>query len=423
MVMMVRRMGMVRWALMLLPAWAILYGPGRAAAFDPQGAQKEDAVEVEKAAITELSKLGAGFELNPQGRVRAVVLSGRRFRDDHLKQVAKFPELDTLVIDEAQVTDAGLAHVKGAKELVELVAAGLPITDAGMKVLQNFSALKRLNLSSCRRITAGGMQNLAGLRNLEELNLQDTTIADQGLAHLSKLVRLKSLNLEGIRVGDAGVAHLKTLTALRTLNLYGAQITDRGLEDLKQLKNLEELNLSYCRKITDGGLEHVGAMENLTSLELTGCILLSDRGLAHLHKLKKLRVLDLKLTRVTAGGTRALKTALPNLRLVASLTPASLTHTTGPHNGLDVTVVVSGYLDNETKLELVRRLRDATDEPNFTEWSVADRGGNTVFKLSNVIDVEIFLSKSGLKDATDLKVEGRRISLAMEKASPEPLKN
>ncbi len=59
------------------------------------------------------------------------------------------------------------------------------------------------------RITDAGLRHLDGLKELSRLNLTDTSITDEGLRHLEAMNSLRKLNLEGTRVTWAGVARLR----------------------------------------------------------------------------------------------------------------------------------------------------------------------------------------------------------------------
>jgi hypothetical protein len=73
------------------------------------------------------------------------------------------------------------------------------------------------------RITDAGLRHLDGLKELSQLNLTDTSITDDGLRHLEAIVSLRKLNLEGTRVTQAGVARLR-------LSLPKLEIEVGGLE-------------------------------------------------------------------------------------------------------------------------------------------------------------------------------------------------
>jgi len=83
-------------------------------------------------------------------------------------------------------------------------------------------------------ITDTGLAHLRGLTDLRELRLQNTAIGDAGLAHLSGLTKLEWLELTGTQVSDAGLMHLKGLTNLKSLFLDSTRVTKEGAEGLAQ---------------------------------------------------------------------------------------------------------------------------------------------------------------------------------------------
>jgi hypothetical protein len=91
---------------------------------------------------------------------------------------------------------------------------------------------------------------------LQTLDLSDTGVTDAGLKHLAGLTALQELILWTAGVTDAGLKELKGLKDLRVLALRGPQVTDAGLVHLKGLKKLERLTLSGTR-VTDAGVKAI----------------------------------------------------------------------------------------------------------------------------------------------------------------------
>jgi hypothetical protein len=58
-------------------------------------------------------------------------------------------------------------------------------------------------------VTDAGLAHVSGLINLSYLGLSNTQVTDAGLVHLKGLTKLESMNLESTRVTDAGVRELK----------------------------------------------------------------------------------------------------------------------------------------------------------------------------------------------------------------------
>ena len=161
-------------------------------------------------------------------------------------------------------------------------------SDSGLAAtLEPFTNLRALDVTFCP-FEDRSMKFIAGMKKLRKLLLRDT-LADAGLEHVAALTDLEELDLHGTEISDAGLGYLKNLTRLRKLNLLGADVTDAGLEQLSGLRELEELNL-YRTKITNAGLEK-------------------------LKRFPRLRELDLRYTRATQAGVEDLRAALPDARL------------------------------------------------------------------------------------------------------------
>ena len=150
--------------------------------------------------------------------------------------------------------------------------------------LRHFSQLQSLDVTLC---PMADLTSLAGMKGLRRLWAGDTFVAD--LRPLAGLTQLEDLDLHGTAVKDEAVVQLAGLQALRRLDLQGTGITDAAVETLEKLVHLESLNL-YRTKI-------------------------SNAGLARLGKLARLREIDVRYTRVTPSGYEALRAALPDARI------------------------------------------------------------------------------------------------------------
>ncbi len=159
-----------------------------------------------------------------------------------LRSLPRLPQLDFGVEVECDaVSDAGLSHVAGLKQMRDLDLSHCRVTVAGLKHLAGLTGLRRLDLSGCD-ITDEGLSHLAGLTNLEYLDADHNQVSDTGLKYLSGLSRLESLDLyRSANITDAGMVHLAGLTRLRLLNLAYSRITDAGLLQLAGLTRLRDL--------------------------------------------------------------------------------------------------------------------------------------------------------------------------------------
>ncbi|HEV8070252.1 MAG TPA: protein kinase [Planctomycetaceae bacterium] len=217
--------------------------------------------------------------------------------------------LTTINLKSRPVTDAGLDELTGLKNLDELFLSGTPITDAGLAHLQGLTGLKHLLLDGTQ-VTGAGLTNLRGLKDLQNLVLNWSRVADSGLVHLESLTELRALNLRGTQVTDAGLTHLRTLTKLEILSLSRLPVSDTGLAQLQHLKRLQWLDLGSTR-VTDAGLTNLRTLKDLQHLALNSTAV-TDAGLVHLKPLTKLDSLDLGEMQVTDAGLEHLR-GLTNL--------------------------------------------------------------------------------------------------------------
>lgn len=311
-----------------------------------------------------------------------------------LSKLVFFPNLTKLDLSRCEIHD--LAHVAQVPTLKEIKLNSCPITDQGLEHLTQLG-LELLDVSNCRMITstglvhiskiaslteldlgycvgASGFECLLSLRNLkklvlevcsvgdlvcailaqfpaiEELNLTDTAVTEEGLEHLSKLP-LKTLIVQGCSVGDSslkhvpptvthldlfmteitdagikelhflpdletldvaccqvtdqGVFYLTKFTKLHTLQLYETQITDACAEILASMVSLQKLYLGKT-KVSDKSLSTLAKLVNLTTLALAHCDV-TDRGLAHLENLNNLRSIDVEDCRVSRSKILSLE--------------------------------------------------------------------------------------------------------------------
>ncbi|GAA4467809.1 ribonuclease inhibitor [Nibrella saemangeumensis] len=126
----------------------------------------------------------------------------------------------------------------------------------GLLVLPLAKEQNQLEVSAVNARTFSDAQ-AALLPKLEQqivwLKLGDTEITDATLAQVAKLKNLQKLHLEQTKVTDAGLKNLKALPYLEYINLYGTQVTDAGLRELAGLKNLRTIYL-WQTKVTDAGV-------------------------------------------------------------------------------------------------------------------------------------------------------------------------
>ncbi|MEQ8789654.1 MAG: TIGR03000 domain-containing protein [Pirellulaceae bacterium] len=297
-------------------------------------------------------------------------LSGTPVSEAGLEVVAKLPNLEVLTLDPEQVnksnlqvlksgaptlslhvnevTDSVLTALGEARQIhmlgnfkkswksppqddagiVYLRLADQPITDKGLSAVAGLENLETLDLSNTQ-VTGAGLRELKGLDNLQWLALQDEQITDDALASLRdadllhtlpdatangvaglyitrravNTAQVNGLKLDHTAVSDAGLKELRSLTDLQFLSLKGVPVTSEGLRALQGLDKLQVLSLD-SDELTD-----LKGLEELTELRLLnlGSSPVAAAELEVLKKLPKLEVVTFSPERVTDAVLAALE--------------------------------------------------------------------------------------------------------------------
>jgi hypothetical protein len=98
---------------------------------------------------------------------------------------------------------------------------------------------------------------VTSLRTLEFIASQGMT--DAGLVELADLRSLSGLVIDDMTISDATMSQLAAFTALESLDLKNCpcQISDRGLARLGALPKLKEVSIGDCSGVTPGGLRQL----------------------------------------------------------------------------------------------------------------------------------------------------------------------
>lgn len=111
--------------------------------------------------------------------------------DDVLARVARLPGLRSLLLKESQATDEGMRHIG------------------------RMTGLEELFIWDARSVTDAGVGHLAGLKNLKNIHISHSNLTDASLALLSRLPAIESLSLQQNHFSDAGLARLTGKERLR----------------------------------------------------------------------------------------------------------------------------------------------------------------------------------------------------------------
>ena len=155
--------------------------------------------------------------------------------------------------------------------LLKMLSLSMCDQVSDVRPLSSLTRLIKLDLRSCYSITGAGFACLSFLTSLQDLNVCDTKINDEGLrAITTSLTRLIKLSLGSCNsITGAGFACLSFLTSLQDLFVSRTKINNEGLRAIStSLTRLAKLSLGGCDSITGAGRLHLSSLTSLQDLNL-----------------------------------------------------------------------------------------------------------------------------------------------------------
>ena len=255
-----------------------------------------------KAIAAWVESIGGRVRLR-DGQIHSISLARVPFNDKQLGHLRNLATLEALDLEGTDVSDLGLETIAGLPALRDLNLNFTSVSDRNLKSLSRLTRLTRLSLAGTL-VEGTALGELAGLAHLDDLDLNSSRLTDAGMPHLSRLAHLRRLALSNTDVSDAGLEPLAAAANLEQLDLRGVDVGDEGLRRIARLGSLRDLNLNHGR-FTDKGLAHLKALPKLERLRLVRTRL-TDAGVIHLAQIKSLRSLKLDYTKVTDKGIELL---------------------------------------------------------------------------------------------------------------------
>jgi hypothetical protein len=206
-------------------------------------------------------------------------------------------------------TGDGAIDALQGKPMLRQFSSGRAVTDAGLRLLQNFPKFKTWHggddWSDPQAVAAGAAhllidgpftnEGLAGLTGLDGVGALDlfwhvTGITAEGFVHLAGLPNLVTLGADGALSDNVSLAHIGAIPRLRALRAQEAVATDEGFEALSRSQTLERLWGRVCPNFGSRGFVALSTMPSLRALGI-GCANVDDAALARLPEFPSLREL------------------------------------------------------------------------------------------------------------------------------------
>jgi Leucine-rich repeat (LRR) protein len=164
------------------------------------------------------------------------------------------------------------------------------ITDEGLAVLPKFDHIERLNIGTLN-YTNAALANVAKMKNVTALAMsrgaQKDKNSDAGMASIKQMKQLTELYVDQAKFSTAGIAAIAEMTQLEKLSVAMiSQFTDEHLQMLAPLVNLKYLDLT-ASYVTDDGLKYLQPFTELETLRMAKMQGVRGRGLKELVMNKK----------------------------------------------------------------------------------------------------------------------------------------
>jgi hypothetical protein len=239
-----------------------------------------------------------------------------KFNDEWMPHIAKLVNLKTLrFTNNGSLTDAGMEQLAGLKNLESFSFVGTKITGKAYAKFDGFTKLVKVSHRG-NSINDEGLKELCDhLPNLESISLAHAKFTDAGAVHLAKLTKLKGFEIGTSNATPQALVHLAKLP-LESLQLGEGFDSIDCIPLIKGIATLRRLTLTNATKLTDAELKVVASLTQLEHLELSKVPLPSGRlaVLADFAFLKSMRFVPVKepFSDETQGKIKALlpKTAL-----------------------------------------------------------------------------------------------------------------
>ncbi len=321
------------------------------------------------------------------------------------------PPLRLQISWQCNLKDAGLLHLKGRTNVVELdLNDNDEFSDAGFAALAGHTDLRNVDISGCDNITDRSANILTACSKLQRLAIGGSGMTGESFKVLKNNPQLKQLHLSIMQFTPEQLSPLATLTELRELDLsYNEPLTAEATQYLKNLTRLEQLDLGDCG-LDDAALQPIAGLIQLKSLGLSdnditgdGCAPLAglinlkslqlddtpigDAGLQHLAGLTKLESLNLSGTELTGSSFAS----LAKLTRLQELTLRELPDFTGEHLNVLVNMPQLGSLNlhqtavTDTGLKQIAGLKQLTELA--LPQAMTDKGFESLKDLINLENI------------------------------------
>jgi hypothetical protein len=239
-----------------------------------------------------------------------------KFNDEWMPHIPKLTNLKSLrFTNNGKLTDAGMEQLAGLQQLEAFSFVGTRITGKAYAKFDGFTKLVKVSHRGSSIDDEGLKQLCDHLPNLESISLAHAKFTDAGAPNLAKLTKLKGFEIGTPNATPQALVHLAKLP-LESLQLGEGFESADCIPLIKGIATLRRLTLTNATKLTDTELKTIAGLSQLEHLEL-GKVPFPDERLQVLKDfafLKSMRLVPVK-DPFTAEEQTKIKALLPKTEL------------------------------------------------------------------------------------------------------------
>lgn len=182
------------------------------------------------------------------------------------------------------IIDSAMAYVSRYTSLTQLVLNGLPVTDIGIRALED-------------------------LPNLIAIDLSDSKTSIDAIRKIKNYKILTTLRVSGVQGAKKSICDCLTNPNIRILGLSQSDLNDTDLEALGKIQ-LHTLDIALNPKVTDKGIQSLTGNTQLMDLDLFGTSI-TPACTSALGTFKNLRALQISSVNWKKADLQKLKVILP----------------------------------------------------------------------------------------------------------------
>jgi len=214
----------------------------------------------------------------------------KRITDKAMTKISQMPNLKRLDLTNCgDITPAGLTTMATAPKIEELILNGTQFDDKCVPIIVTMKPLQYLSLNGTK-IHEEGLRELSATK-LKGLDLRMTNLSDAGCKAIAEIKTLQRLDIcYNRRITKEGIEYLAGMPQLDFLDMRENSFTDKDIEPLRHMKKLRELRVA--RTFVDNNaldyINQIGTLEELWigTTKISQGALLKLTGLHHLVSLR-----------------------------------------------------------------------------------------------------------------------------------------